>query len=129
MKPSGETVLLYNVPDEKSRKLRMLMVRMGMRFRVVDPSDYDKPVGMLAGIKDATLENPEAEVQVFEDEMMVMRGFSSSRLDAFLQGMRKAGIERIDYKAIVTPTNMRWNSWQLYLEIKQEHEEMHSMDK
>lgn len=129
MKPSGETVLLYNVPDEKSRKLRMLMVRMGMRFRVVDPSDYDKPVGVLAGIKDATLENPEAEVQVFEDEMMVMRGFSSSRLDAFLQGMRKAGIERIDYKAIVTPTNMRWNSWQLYLEIKQEHEEMHSMDK
>ena len=129
MKPSGETVLLYNVPDEKSRKLRMLMVRMGMRFRVVDPSDYDKPVGVLAGIKDATLENPEAEVQAFEDEMMVMRGFSSSRLDAFLQGMRKAGIERIDYKAIVTPTNMRWNSWQLYLEIKQEHEEMHSMDK
>ena len=129
MKPSGETVLLYNVSDEKSRKLRMLMVRMGMRFRVVDPSDYDKPVGVLAGIKDATLENPEAEVQVFEDEMMVMRGFSSSRLDAFLQGMRKAGIERIDYKAIVTPTNMRWNSWQLYLEIKQEHEEMHSMDK
>ena len=129
MKPSGETVLLYNVPDEKSRKLRMLMVRMGMRFRVVDPSDYDKPVGVLAGIKDATLENPEAEVQVFEDEMMVMRGFSSSRLDAFLQGMRKAGIERIDYKAIVTPTNMRWNSWQLYLEIKQEHEEMHAMDK
>ena len=129
MKPSGETVLLYNVSDEKSRKLRMLMVRMGMRFRVVDPSDYDKPVGVLAGIKDATLENPEAEVQVFEDEMMVMRGFSSSRLDAFLQGMRKAGIERIDYKAIVTPTNMCWNSWQLYLEIKQEHEEMHSMDK
>ena len=129
MRPSGETVLLYNIPEEKSRKLRMLMVRMGMRFRIVDPADYDKPVGLLAGIKDAVLENPEAEVQMFQDEMMIMRGFSSSRLDMFLQGMRKAGIERIDYKAIVTPTNMRWNSWQLYLEIKEEHEEMHSMDK
>ena len=129
MKPSGETVLLYNIPNDKSRKLRMLMVRMGMRFRVVDPTDYDKPIGLLAGIKDATLENPEAEVQTFQDEMMIMRGFSSSRLDAFLQGMRKAGIEKINYKAIVTPTNMRWNSWQLYLEIKEEHEEMHSMDK
>ena len=129
MKPSGETVLLYNIQDEKSRKLRMLMVRMGMRFRVVEPSDYAQPVGLLAGIKDATLEDPDAEVQTFEDEMMVMRGFSSSRLDLFLQGMRKASIGRIDYKAIVTPTNARWNSWQLYQEIKSEHEEMHQIDK
>ena len=129
MKPSGEIVLLYNIPDEKSRKLRMLMVRMGMRFRIVEPSDYGQPVGLLAGIKEAALENPEAEVKTFQDEMMIMRGFTSSRLDLFLQNMRKAGIEKIDYKAIVTPTNMRWNSWQLYLEIKQEHEEMHSMDK
>ena len=129
MKPRGEIVLLYNIPDEKSRKLRMLMVRMGMRFKVVDPSDYGQPIGLLAGIKEAVLENPEAEVQTFDDEMMIMRGFTSSRLDLFLQNMRKAGIEKIDYKAIVTPTNMRWNSWQLYLEIKQEHEEMHAMDK
>ena len=129
MKPSGEIVLLYNIPDEKSRKLRMLMVRMGMRFKIVEPSDYGQPVGLLAGIKEAALENPEAEVKTFQDEMMIMRGFTSSRLDLFLQNMRKAGIEKIDYKAIVTPTNMRWNSWQLYLEIKQEHEEMHSMDK
>ena len=129
MKPSGEIVLLYNIPDEKSRKLRMLMVRMGMRFKIVEPSDYGQPVGLLAGIKEAALENPEAEVKTFQDEMMIMRGFTSSRLDLFLQNMRKASIEKIDYKAIVTPTNMRWNSWQLYLEIKQEHEEMHAMDK
>lgn len=60
----------------------------------------------------------------FFDEMMVMKGFSNSRLDQFLKGMRKAGIERVDYKAVLTPTNCRWNSWQLYQEIRKEHEAM-----
>lgn len=129
IKPSGETVLLYNIGEEKGRQLRMLMIRMGMRVRMVEKIDYVKPIGTLAGIKDVTLEHPEGEVCDFQDEMMVMRGFSSSRLDLFLRNMRKAGITPIDYKAIVTPTNSRWNSWELYQEIKKEHEEMHSIDK
>lgn len=124
IKPNGETVLLYNMDNEKGRKLKMLMVRMGMRIRVIDKVDYSKPVGLLAGLKDITLENPNAEVQDFNDEMMVMRGFTSHRIDMFLQSMRKEGITKIDYKAILTPSNARWNSWQLYQELKQEHEEM-----
>ena len=126
IKPSGETVLLYNMNHEKARKLKMLMVRMGMRIRVVDKNDYAKPVGLLAGLKDITLENPDAEVLDFDDEMIIMRGFTNSRLDLFLQGMRREGIGKINYKAILTPTNARWNSWQLYQEIKKEHEEMTS---
>lgn len=126
MKPSGETVLLYNIDSEKNRKLRMLMLRMGMRVRVVDKADYGKPVGLLAGLKDVTIEDPDGEVSDFSEEMMVMRGFTERRLDLFLQSMRREGIERIDYKAIITPVNSRWNSCQLYQELKKEHEQMNS---
>ena len=83
MKPSGETVLLYNIDSEKGRKLRMLMLRMGMRARVVDKADYGKPVGLLAGLKDVTVEDPDGEVSDFSEEMMVMRGFTERRLDLF----------------------------------------------
>ena len=124
IKPSGETVLLYNMDNEKSRKLKMLMIRMGIRIRMVDKEDYGSPVGILAGLKEITLEDPNAEVMDFNDEMMILRGFTNARLDLFLQVMRKEGIGRINYKAILTPTNARWNSWQLYQEIKKEHEEM-----
>lgn len=126
MKPSGETVLLYNIDSEKNRKLRMLMLRMGMRVRVVDKADYGKPVGLLAGLKDVTIEDSDGEVSDFSEEMMVMRGFTERRLDLFLQSMRREGIERIDYKAILTPVNSRWNSCQLYQELKKEHEQMNS---
>ena len=124
IKTGGVTVLLYNLINEKGRKIRFLQVRLGMRIRVVEKEDYGKPLGVLAGMKDVTLEDENAPVEDFQDEMLVLRGFTDKRLDAFLKGMRKEGIERVDLKAVLTPTNCRWNSWQLYKEIREEHETM-----
>lgn len=45
-----------------------------------------------------TLEDENAPVEDFEDEMMILRGFSDKRLDMFLKGMRREGIERVDLK-------------------------------
>lgn len=124
IKVGGETVLLYNLNNEKGRKIRFLLVRLGMRIRVIEKEDYGKPLGVLAGMKDVTLENEDAPVEDFDDEMMVLYRFSDKRLDAFLQEMRKEGIERVDLKAVLTPTNCRWNSWQLFQEIQEEHRTM-----
>ena len=124
IKVGGETVLLYNLNNEKGRKIRFLLVRLGMLTRVIEKEDYGKPLGVLAGMKDVTLENEDAPVEDFDDEMMVLYRFSDKRLDAFLQGMRKEGIERVDLKAVLTPTNCRWNSWQLFQEIQEEHRTM-----
>ena len=124
IKVGGETVLLYNLNNEKGRKIRFLLVRLGMRIRVIEKEDYGKPLGVLAGMKDVTLENEDAPVEDFDEEMMVLYRFSDKRLDAFLQGMRKEGIERVDLKAVWTPTNCRWNSWQLFQEIQEEHRTM-----
>ncbi len=124
IKVGGETVLLYNLNNEKGRKIRFLLVRLGMRIRVIEKEDYGKPLGVLAGMKGVTLENEDAPVEDFDDEMMVLYRFSDKRLDVLLQGMRKEGIERVDLKAILTPTNCRWNSWQLFQEIQEEHRTM-----
>lgn len=122
VKTGGETVLLYNLNHEKGRKIRFLLVRLGMRIKVVEKEEYALPIGALAGMKDVTLSDKDAEPEDFQDEMIVMKGFSDRRLDQFLKEMRKMGIGRIDYKAVLTPTNCRWNSWQLYQEIRREHE-------
>lgn len=49
IKMGGETVLLYNLNNEKGRKIRFLLVRMGMRIRVVEKEDYGKPIGSSGG--------------------------------------------------------------------------------
>ena len=60
----------------------------------------------------------------FSDEMAIMAGFTSAQIDAFIYALRKKGVGRIDYKAVLTPYNMKWDSVQLYEEIKKEHEAM-----
>lgn len=58
------------------------------------------------------------------EPMMVMKIYSEQKLNQFLSGVRKEGIPRIDLKAILTEYNKGWDSFQLYEEIKKEHEAM-----
>ena len=69
-------------------------------------------------------ENDSSRKMDFSDEMAIMAGFSSAQIDAFIYALRKKGVGRIDYKAVLTPYNMKWDSVQLYEEIKKEHEMM-----
>lgn len=121
-----KTVLLYNVSD-RSRliKIQQAILPLGVRIKLVDKNDYGKPVGVLAGVKGMEPEEQgEYLGEDFNDEMAVMAGFTSSQIDAFIRALYKRGVGRIDYKAILTPYNAKWNSVKLFHEIKREHEEM-----
>ena len=50
-----ETILLFN-PPEKDRllKLEMALFPLHVRLKKVVPSEYNQPLGVLAGIKDMT---------------------------------------------------------------------------
>ena len=125
MKP---TVLLYNFTDSKRKmKVQQALMPLGFRLKAVKKEEYGLPVGTLVGIKE--LDNEEAitdssDNMDFSDEMAVMAGFTSTQIDAFIYSLRKKGIGRIDYKAVLTQHNMKWNSVKLYHEIKREHEAM-----
>lgn len=126
MKP---TVLLYNIKD-RSRLLKIYQALMplGFRMRVVEEHEFRLPVGVVAGVD--TEEKQELQEEKisqnaevgFTDEMAVMAGFTSAQVDAFILALRKKGVGRIDYKAVLTPTNRQWDSVKLYHELKKEHE-------
>lgn len=123
MKP---TVLLYNFTDPKRKiMIQQALMPLGFRLRAVKKEEYGLAVGKLAGIKDLDIEVADLTDDMdFSDEMAVMAGFTSAQIDAFIYALRKKGVGKIDYKAVLTQYNMRWNSIELYREIKKEHEEM-----
>lgn len=123
MKP---TVLLYNFTDTKRKiMIQQALMPLGFRLRAVKKEEYGLPVGKLAGIKELDIEVADLTDDMdFSDEMAVMAGFTSAQIDAFIYALRKKGVGKIDYKAVLTQYNMRWNSVELYREIKKEHEEM-----
>ena len=125
-----ETVLLYQIKETKTAALlKPVLLKLGIRVRIVEPEQYLQSIGFLAGNK-AFAESPEAyDGAGFDEPMMVMVGFSERKLDLFLTEMRRKKVPPIALKAIVTTQNQAWNSLQLYRELKEEPEKMKSYRK
>ena len=136
IRKAGQELVLYYNPEASSKvmKLKGVLVRMGVRIRNVAPEQVTETVGALAGIsgyKRAEQESaPDAGVlPIIPEEMLVMHGFTGRRIDELLLGLRKAGVPKVELKAIVTESNAGWTFYHLYEEIKEEHERMKQMEK
>lgn len=129
-----ELVLYYSTGDPRMKKQEMMMksvlVRMGVKIRNVSPDQVMESVGYLAGVpgfeKREVLQQPEAEEKMpqITEQMLVMKDFTSRRIDALLLNLRKAKVPKINLKAIVTEQNAGWSFYHLYEEIGEEHRRM-----
>ena len=63
-----------------------------------------------------------------EEEMLVMKNFTNRRIDELLAGLRRAGVPKVELKAVVTETNCGWTFYALYEELKKEREAMTKKD-
>ena len=129
-----ELVLYYSTGDPRMKKQEMMMksvlVRMGVKIRNVAPDQVMESVGYLAGVpgfeKREALQQPEAEEKIpqITEQMLVMKDFTSRRIDTLLLNLRKAKVPKINLKAIVTEQNAGWSFYHLYEEIGEEHHRM-----
>ena len=94
-----------------------------MKIRNVAPDQVLESVGYLAGVPgfekrevSETLETEEKLPEITEP-MLVMRDFTSRRIDTLLLNLRKAKVPKINLKAIVTEQNAGWSFYHLYEEI------------
>lgn len=126
MKQNG-AVYFYNLNSAKGRQIRMLCLSLGLKIRVVEKEQYGESIGALAGITGYTLDGHIYEGEGFQDEMLVLKGFSESMLDAFLHGFRKKKIQPVALKAILTEANCGWNSVELHDELVKEHVNMNGI--
>lgn len=121
-------VVLYYTPEqsEKVTKLKGVLVRMGIRIRNISPEQVTQSVGYLAGVDgyDAQETGETDQLPVVGEEVLVMHRFTSRRIDELLLNLRKAGVPKIELKAVVTESNCPWTFYQLYEELKEEHDRM-----
>ena len=59
-----------------------------------------------------------------KEEMLVMKSFTSRRVDDLLANLRNAGVPRIALKAVITEQNSQWTFYELYGELRKEHAAM-----
>ena len=53
-------------------------------------------------------------------EVILFNGFNDESLQGFLAAYRKAGIEKVTLKAVVTPYNITWTLYDLIEHLKEE---------
>ncbi len=109
--------------DTKAAKLKAVLVRMGIRIKNISPEQVNQTVGYLAGF-DGFEEKEQEDYPDVKEEILVMKNFSNRRIDELLLNLRRAGVPKIDLKAVITDTNCKWNFYDLYLELKKEHDTM-----
>ena len=97
------------------RKLSVLLLKSGIRWKAVAPEEYALPIGEIAKGSTAYTENALLQ-PAFTDELLLMNEFTQSQLNAFLDALRRSRIS-ISLKAVVTETNARWTSEELYREL------------
>ena len=116
-------VLLYNFSEERLSGVRRALVPLKAAAKEVPKESYGETLGCLAGIDgyEASGAAPEKD---FDEEMLVMSGFDSQDIDMLIRSLRKYGVGRVALKAIITPTNVNWNSTDLYFAVRADHEEM-----
>ena len=124
-------MVLYYCPEKDSQKgnntriamLKSVLVRMGIRIKNITPDQTGQTIGYLAGIAGFG-ELPVSECPEVEEEILVMKNFSNRRIDELLIGLKRSGVSKIALKAVITDTNSKWKFYDLYQELKKEHETM-----
>lgn len=120
------TALLYNFKDpERLRHIRRYLNRQKAKTRIVAAPEFLHPLGYLFEIPGF---HPSSQFNLginFNDEMIVLKDFSSEQMDDFLAFFRKNQIPSVALKAILTPVTQHWSSIQLHNELSMEHTLMH----
>lgn len=122
---SNKVVLGFCIGGGKEKLIRQCCRSAGVDYRSMVPSDHTKSLGSLAGIDGIPPKAAAAlDGEKIQSEMLVFSGFDQVALEEFLDLYRTMGIEKIDYKAMLTMHNIFWTPQSLYQELKKEHAAM-----
>lgn len=120
----NEIALFYNFSEERMRKARFALLPLRIRTKTVSKSEFNQPLGYLAGIKGIEPAETEFVGSGFDEEMIVMHNFTNKTVDSLIRALNKCGVGRVPLKAVITPTNKDWNSVQLFEAVKADSDEM-----
>lgn len=120
-------MVLYYTPKKSPKTVRLkgVLVRMGIRIRNITSQQAGQRIGYLVGLDGYEQTDVDDQLPGIDEEILIMHGFTDVRIDELLKNFRKAGVPGIDLKAIVTQSNAPWTLYQLYEELKKEHQRMH----
>lgn len=120
----SEKILLYHFNNQEIKsKIIMILSQLNIDIVEIKDEDVNKTIGYLCGIDNDKGDNDNKEIP--EREMMLFFGLDDNKLTFLLDVFKQVGIPFIPLKAVVTPTNVDWTFYDLYMHAKDEYEMMY----
>lgn len=118
-----EKILLFGTTDADSITIRQIASRMKLAYERIEPCFHSCTLG---SIESGSYKNiPVSATSETSESLLVMCGLSDKRMDKLLFELRRSDA-RLDYKAVLTPTNKDWTVSHLLLELHREKAAYHS---
>lgn len=111
-------VLIYNVSGGREAKLKMLCRKFNIESRSVEKEEYGCLLGYLTGVSD---DSSTGTGEDFDGEMLYIAGLPGGMLNLFIDQLRRNKLI-IPLKAVQTPTNSGFTSYELFRELSAERE-------
>ncbi len=120
---ASASILLYNCEGQDWAKLRNLMALLRLRLRPVKQEQYGILLKDLAVGKGDMAATP-YEGEGFSEPLVVLCNLHPAQRDPVLEVIRRAELPTMPIRAVLTATNMEWNSVELYEELCRERTAM-----
>lgn len=118
-------VLFYVRDQKKVQQIAALCRELGFRAKRLYPNAVNQQVGALAELKPPAKPAGDSAPAGYQlPEIMIFSEFAGDALDLFLAAYKRAGIEPVALKAVVTPHNTAWSLYALAEELKRERAAM-----
>ena len=113
-----EKILLYHPDEMEFQKVKRTAGNLKIRFVRMEPSALNQALeSLVTGTPDPTAAPFSGDAPT--ESLLLMSDFTDKRMDRLLAALKKAGAQ-VDFKAIVTPTNKKWNVLRLLMELHAE---------
>ncbi|MCR5033472.1 MAG: DUF3783 domain-containing protein [Lachnospiraceae bacterium] len=121
-----EQILAFGLTQAQYTLLESAMFTIQIRTKQVSPAFYHRSVKELVLLKPEELKDPTAAdlkksfgYGRVKGTLLLLCDLSDARLDQVLATLRASSL-KVDYKAILTPTNQNWNVPKLFAEMERE---------
>lgn len=109
-------VLFHSTQGEAIRKLAS---PLKIKVTEAEPKDYNHTLECICGMKAKPIMVAAFTGKVPQESLMLFCNLTEKHLDKILAGMKQNQIP-MDFKAVLTPTNAKWQVLPLYLELQKE---------
>ena len=113
-----EKLLVFHLNETELQKLRRIAGNLKIHYEIIEGTNYTQPIeNLLSGHLSPLIAPFTGELP--QENLLLLCDFTEKRMDKLLLALRRDQV-MIDYKAILTPTNRKWNAMRLFLEMQAE---------